>query len=191
MTDLQTLKADARKAARNARKAAAEAVPNAAFKAARTFLKSVDFSGGDTIALYRAIQSELDPAPLVEALWKQGITTCFPVVVAADTPLEFRAADALTPFIDGAFGAAIPHEGAPVVTPTIIIAPLLSFDAALYRLGYGGGFYDRTLEKLRAAAPTRAYGYAYAGQQVETVPIEPTDQKLDGIITENGLLHPV
>jgi len=188
MTQLFEIKAEARKAARNVRKTAASEHPDAAAKACETFLTQVEVTGSDTVALYRAIQSELDPHPLVEALWARGITTCFPVVMAADTPLQFRAANANSAFISGAFGAAIPDETAPVVTPTIIVAPLLTFDRALYRLGYGGGFYDRTLEKLRASAPARAYGYAYAAQQVETVPIEPTDEKLDGIITEAGLI---
>jgi len=188
MTDLQNIKDQARTEARKRRKTAAFVQSNAAFKACRAFLKHVEITEADTVALYRAIQSEIDPQPLVEALWKQGIETCFPVVVEADTPLEFRAADAKTRFISGAFGAAIPDETAPVVTPTIIVAPLLAFDRAGYRLGYGGGFYDRTLEKLRAWAPTRAYGYAYSAQETDEVPIEPTDQKLDGIITEAGLI---
>ena len=188
MTDLQNIKDQARKDARNRRKTAASGQSNVAFTACRTFLKHVKVDQTDTVAIYRAIQSELDPLPLVEALWKQGIQTCFPVVVEADTPLVFRAADTKTRFISGAFGAAIPDETAPSVTPTIIVAPLLAFDRAGYRLGYGGGFYDRTLEKLRALAPTRAYGYAYLAQQVDVMPIEPTDQKLDGIITEAGLI---
>ena len=153
MTDLQDIKDQARKDARNRRKTAASEEPNAAFAACRNALKHIEITQADTIALYRAIQSELDPQPLVEALWKKGITTCFPVVAAADTPLEFRAANAKTRFISGAFGAEIPDETAPIVTPTIIIAPLLAFDQEGYRLGYGGGFYDRTLEKLRALAP--------------------------------------
>lgn len=188
MTDLHKIKDQARRDARERRKFAASQQVNAAFKACRTFLKHFEIGEGDTVALYRAIQSELDPQPLVEALWKAGIETCFPVVAKADTPLEFRAANAKTLFISGAFGASIPEDGTPIVTPTIIIAPLLSFDRAGYRLGYGGGFYDRTLENLRALAPTRAYGYAYAAQEVDTVPIEPTDQRLDGIVTEGGII---
>jgi len=189
MTQLFEIKAEARKAARNRRKTAAAKQSGAAAEACETFLKHIEVTESDTVSLYLAIQSELDPRPLVEALWAKGIRTCFPVVMAAETPLEFRLADAKTRFVSGTFGTMIPDETAPVVTPTIIVAPLLSFDSALYRLGYGGGFYDRTLEKLRALAPTRAYGYAYAAQQVETVPIEPTDEKLDGIITEAGLIN--
>ena len=188
MTELQDIKDQARREARKRRRAAASGQNNAAFKACRNFLKGVEITETDTVALYRAIQSELDPRPLVEALWAKGIETCFPVVVAADTPLEFRSANVKTRFISGAFGAEIPDEAAPTTTPTIIVVPLLAFDREGYRLGYGGGFYDRTLEKLRVLAPTRAYGYAYAGQETDSVPIEPTDQRLDGIVTEGGMI---
>jgi 5-formyltetrahydrofolate cyclo-ligase len=188
MTDLHEIKTHSRREARVRRKTAAEAVPDAGERACAAFLSDIAVREGDVVALYRAIQSELDPAALVDALRARGVVTCFPVVMAEATPLEFRAADAETPFVPGAFGAAIPVEGSAVVTPTIVVAPLLSFDRRLYRLGYGGGFYDRTLERLRAAAPTRAYGYAYAAQEVEGVPIEPTDQQLDGVVTEAGLV---
>ena len=66
--------------------------------------------------------------------------------------------------------------------------PLVAFDARGYRLGYGGGFYDRSLEVLRAKRPTLAVGFAYAAQQLSAVPIEPTDQRLDAVVTEAGLV---
>ncbi|MEL6127014.1 MAG: 5-formyltetrahydrofolate cyclo-ligase, partial [Pseudomonadota bacterium] len=72
--------------------------------------------------------------------------------------------------------------------PDTLIVPLLAFDRAGYRLGYGGGFYDRTLECLRAMRPTRAVGFAFAGQEVAAVPREATDQPLDAMVTERGLV---
>jgi 5-formyltetrahydrofolate cyclo-ligase len=72
----------------------------------------------------------------------------------------------------------------------LLIAPLLAFDASGWRLGYGGGFYDRTLEGLRARRRTLAVGFAYGDQQVDAVPREPTDQPLDAIVTERGLIRP-
>ncbi len=189
MTELHEIKAQARRDARKRRKTAASEQTGAADVALAVFDATIEVAQGDVVALYRAIQSELDPAPLADSLWERGITTCYPVVIAPDTPLQFRAADRNTAFIAGAFGAAIPDETAKIVTPSIVIAPLLAFDRALFRLGYGGGFYDRTLELLRAAAPTRAYGYAYAAQEVGAVPIEPTDQWLDGVITEAGFIE--
>ena len=88
--------------------------------------------------------------------------------------------------IAGDFGALIPAEG-PWLVPQVLIVPLLSFDARGYRLGYGGGFYDRTLEGLRARGPVLAVGFAFAAQEVDTVPTEPTDQRLDAVVSETGV----
>ena len=87
----------------------------------------------------------------------------------------------------GVFGALVPVR--PVFfEPEILIVPLLAFTISGGRLGYGGGFYDRTLEALRAKRPTLAVGFAYAAQEVEALPLEPTDQRLDLIVTETAVL---
>jgi 5-formyltetrahydrofolate cyclo-ligase len=86
----------------------------------------------------------------------------------------------------GEFGALIPAEGA-WIEPEVLIVPLVGFDARGNRLGYGGGFYDRTLEGLRAKRPTLAVGFAFSAQLLSDLPLEPTDQPLDVIITEDGL----
>ena len=88
--------------------------------------------------------------------------------------------------LEGEFGALIPAEGA-WIEPEVLIVPLLAFDARGFRLGYGGGFYDRTLEGLRARRPTLALGFAFAAQEMDEVPIEDTDQPLDAIVTETGV----
>jgi 5-formyltetrahydrofolate cyclo-ligase len=85
----------------------------------------------------------------------------------------------------GPFGIMVPATGAWLV-PALLLVPLLAFDAAGWRLGYGGGFYDRTLAALRARAPTLAVGFAYAAQEVPEVPREPFDQRLDAVVTEAG-----
>ena len=87
---------------------------------------------------------------------------------------------------EGGFGTSVPPEG-PEVTPDLLITPLSGFDDTGARLGYGGGFYDRTLARLRAAGQVRAVGLAYAAQRLERVPTEPTDQRLDAVVTENGV----
>ena len=91
--------------------------------------------------------------------------------------------------VPGEFGAKIPAEGA-WMEPEILIVPLVAFNRRGGRLGYGGGFYDRTLEGLRAKRPTLAIGFAYAAQEDDDLPLEPTDQPLDLIVTENGVLTP-
>lgn len=132
---------------------------------------------------YMPMRSEIDPLPAMAA--HRG-PVGVPVIEAKATPLRFREWSPGCTLISGAFGALIPEEGA-WVEPEVLIVPLLAFDARGYRLGYGGGFYDRTLEGLRAKAPRFAIGFAYAAQEVEEVPIEPTDQPLDAIVTEQGV----
>jgi 5-formyltetrahydrofolate cyclo-ligase len=73
--------------------------------------------------------------------------------------------------------------------PDILIVPLVAFDGRLNRLGYGGGFYDRTLARLRAAGPLRAIGFAYAAQELPGIPADATDQPLDAVVTERGVLR--
>ena len=87
----------------------------------------------------------------------------------------------------GPFGAKIPAE-LRFFEPEIVIVPLVAFSRAGGRLGYGGGFYDRTLEKLRAKRPTLAIGFAFDAQEAEGLPLEPTDQPLDMLVTESRVL---
>jgi 5-formyltetrahydrofolate cyclo-ligase len=102
-------------------------------------------------------------------------------------PLKFREWSPGCAMVEGEFGAWIPAEGA-WIEPEVLIVPLVGFDRRGFRLGYGGGFYDRTLELLRARRPTLAVGFAFAAQELPEVPIEPTDQRLDAILTETGLV---
>lgn len=182
MTDFADIKDTARKAAKARRKAARALHPDAARDAMEVFLASVPIRPRDVVSGYRPIFSELDPTPLMAALHERGVCLCVPVIVGAARPLTFRVWTPDAAMETGAFGAEIP-VGTATITPTVLIAPMLAFDRALWRLGYGGGFYDRTLEGLRAAGYARAYGYAYEEQEIPSVPIEPTDQRLDGVIT--------
>jgi 5-formyltetrahydrofolate cyclo-ligase len=137
------------------------------------------------IAGYMPIRTEIDPIPAMIALAATGARMCVPVVDGAGLPLSFRAWAPGCAMIPGAFGAPIPADAAPLA-PDALIVPLLAFDAAGGRLGYGGGFYDRTLARLRAGGPVVAIGFAYGAQQVDATPQEATDQPLDFIVTEAG-----
>lgn len=187
--DIADTKAALRKTVYARRREAHHAAAEAAEAAAAHAISAGLFGGADVVAGYRPIRTEIDPTPLMRALIAAGKRVCVPVIEGADLPLSFRAWTPGTPMTTGAFGAEVPAEG-DWLTPDALIAPLVAFDAAGGRLGYGGGFYDRTLERLRAGRAAPAFGYAYAAQQVEAVPREPTDQLLDAIVTEAGIVRP-
>jgi 5-formyltetrahydrofolate cyclo-ligase len=128
--------------------------------------------------------SEIDPRPLMQALDERGHGLALPVVAGAGQPLVFRAWTPGDPLRPAAFNTREPGPDKAEVTPRVLLVPLLAFDRAGYRLGYGGGFYDRTLAGLRAAGAALAVGLAFAGQEVESVPRDPNDSRLDWIVTE-------
>ncbi len=176
---------DRKTSARAAASAAREAAHRAGFGvAARDHLRAVLAPhAGKVLAGYMPMRSEIDPLPVMTA--HQG-PVCVPVIVARDTALRFREWRVDAPMVRGTFGALVPEDGDWLV-PQVLIVPLLAFDARGFRLGYGGGFYDRTLEVLRAQGPVLAVGFAYAAQELPEVPIEAVDQPLDIIVTEEGV----
>lgn len=143
---------------------------------------------GVPLAGYMAIRTEIDPLAAMEEAAAHG-PVGVPVIMGKGQPLQFRRWEPETPMIKGEYGALIPESG-DWMTPEIVILPLVAFDRNGGRLGYGGGFYDRTLEQLRAARPTMAIGFAYSAQEDEHLPLEPTDQPLDLIVTERGVITP-
>lgn len=143
---------------------------------------------GVPLAGYMAMRTEIDPTPAMEEAAAHG-PVGVPVIIRAGEPLQFRVWEPGCAMIKGEFGAMIPEVGDWMI-PQIVVVPLVAFDRNGGRLGYGGGFYDRTLEKLRALQPTMAIGFAYAAQEDANLPLEPTDQPLDLIVTENGIIAP-
>lgn len=173
--------------AKAGRAVAAAAAPKAGARAAEVFMAQLAprlaLAPGLVVAGYRPIGSELDPDPLISTLSAHGACLCLPVVVEKGAPLGFRAWSPGEALAMGAFGAEIPAEGE-ALTPSVLITPLLAFDRCGGRLGYGGGFYDRTLQALRAGDGCTAIGLAYAAQEIDAAPQEPTDQPLDAVVTE-------
>ncbi|MCB2134463.1 MAG: 5-formyltetrahydrofolate cyclo-ligase [Rhodobacteraceae bacterium] len=141
---------------------------------------------GKALAGYMPMRTEIDCLPAMQA--HQGVVGV-PVIMGRARPLQFRLWTPQSEMIEGTFGARIPANGDWVV-PEVLVVPLLAFDRRGYRLGYGGGFYDRTLEGLRANGPVVAIGFAYAAQEIDAVPIESTDQPLDLIVTEADWFRP-
>ena len=180
MTDPIALKAAARKAAFAARK---EAFARGQGQAAEILADLLESYRDRPMAGYMAMRTEIDP---LAAMAAHAGPVGVPVILGAGQPLKFREWTPGCLMVPGEFGAAIPAEGA-WVEPEVLIVPMVAFDARGYRLGYGGGFYDRTLEGLRARRPTIAVGFAFDAQEMPEVPIEDTDQKLDFIITESGV----
>lgn len=129
-------------------------------------------------------KSEITTIPLLNSLRREGWQTALPVVVAAGEPLVFRAWAPGEPLTPGVWDIPVPPETAPEVIPDVLLVPMLAFDRRGYRLGYGGGFYDRTLEKLRTLKNVAAVGVAYHAQMTDEVPVGPHDAPLDYVMTE-------
>lgn len=173
----------ARKAAFARRKAAFDAQsPGAAGKLSE-FLAGYR---GVPIAGYIPIRSEIDPTPAMAEASAHG-PVAVPVIKAAATPLDFAQWDPDCAMEEGAFGANVPVNKV-FIRPEIVIVPLVAFSRSGGRMGYGGGFYDRTLELLRGNGAVLAVGFAFAAQEDAELPLEPTDQPLDLIITEHEVL---
>lgn len=136
------------------------------------------------VAGYWPFESEMDVRPPLVALHNTGQTLCLPEVVEKDRPLRFRAWSPDEPLVEGDHGTFHPLSTAPLMRPDVVLVPLLAFDARGYRIGWGGGYYDRTLDVLRKTGPVAAVGVAYAAQEVDEVPTDDYDQPLDWIITD-------
>jgi 5-formyltetrahydrofolate cyclo-ligase len=140
------------------------------------------------ISAFHSFGTEISTFELFERLVRDGWTTALPIVLAKNTPLMFRTWVPGEPLVSGLWGIQIPPDTAPEVQPDVLLVPLLAFDRKGYRLGYGGGFYDRTLEKLRAIKKVTAIGIAYAGQEVGAVLRDEHDQHLDWIMTDREVI---
>jgi 5-formyltetrahydrofolate cyclo-ligase len=172
-----------RAAHRAAGREAAEAICDS-FRAAR--LRGLAIERGWTVSGFWPIRDEIDIRRLLAGLHEEGMPCALPVVRARGEPLIFRRwrpADVLEP---GGFGLSQPPSGAPELTPRIVLTPLLAVDSRGNRLGYGGGYYDRTLRRLRGREPVVAVGMAFEAQRIADVPHDGGDEPLDWLVTEKG-----
>lgn len=141
---------------------------------------------GLVISAYWPFRAEQDLKPLLARLAERGARTALPVVIAKGLPLEFRAWKSGDPIDRGVWNIPIPAEGAEVVVPDITFAPVVGYDPGCYRLGYGGGFFDRTLAALLPHKP-RLFGVGYSIQAIRTIHPQPYDIPMDAVVTEGGV----
>jgi 5-formyltetrahydrofolate cyclo-ligase len=158
--------------------AAAEAV-------ARRIGTELRLPPGGIVSGYWPLADEFDPRPAMDRLAGLGHPLALPRVQGWGRPLAFHAWRPGDPLLAGAFQVMEPRPDAPVVSPRILLVPLLAFDRTGRRLGYGAGYYDMVLRDLRARSPAPlAIGVAFAAQEVDEVPTGPRDQTLDAVVTE-------
>jgi 5-formyltetrahydrofolate cyclo-ligase len=162
------------------RQAAAEAI------AARAF--PVRIAAGTIASGFMPLKSEINPLPLLRKLADAGAGLALPVVAGRGKPLIMRAWMWGAPLVAGVWGIREPPPTAAEVAPDIVLVPLLAFDRAGYRIGYGAGYYDLTLAHLRKNKPITAVGIAFAAQEVETVPRTAFDARLDLMLTETEII---
>ena len=151
----------------------------------------IDKFGIGIYAAYFPIRSELSPLDLFARLADFGCATALPVTPAEGQPLRFHRWKVGDRLDDGPYGTKQPPADQPFCYPDVILAPMLAFDAAGWRLGYGGGFYDRTLAVQRDAGHyLTVIGIAYDGQKLDKIPVGPHDIPLDAILCPTGLFTP-
>lgn len=189
--DLPDLKRRARTAANTQRLQAHKTLGDrAGLMLAQHELPVVRDDGFACVSGFYPYQAEINVLPLLARLVSEGWRTALPIVMTKGAPLTFRAWAPGEPTGRGIWDIHIPLETADELQPDVLLVPMLAFDRRGYRLGYGGGFYDRTLAELRKLKPVVAIGVAYAMQEMDEVPTAPYDEPLDWILTERGVIEP-
>ena len=177
-------KTELRHRMRTIRAEAAARDPDAAERLADIFPMKLLERYGPVVSGYIAINEELDPSHLLVRLARAGAEICLPRM--EETGISWRLWSPGEPLDRRPFGLLEPPLDAPEVTPTLVLTPLLAFDTMGNRLGYGRGYYDKALEKLREKGRAFACAIAYAAQQIDKVPAQPHDQPLDWAVTPIG-----
>ena len=144
----------------------------------------VEVTPGTVVSGFSPLKSEISPLPLLRRLADAGASLALPVVIGRGQPLVLRAWSFGAPLVSGVWGIREPPADAPELFPDILIVPLLAFDRRGHRVGYGAGYYDMTIARLRAIKPVTAIGIAFAAQEIAAVPATPRDARLDLVLTE-------
>jgi 5,10-methenyltetrahydrofolate synthetase len=139
------------------------------------------------LGVYWPFRAEFDPRPLIDWAIAAGRGVALPVVVDKKGPLEYRAWRPGEPLADGVWNIPVP-EKREIVTPAVVLAPVVGFDPACYRLGYGGGYFDRTLAAL--SPRPLAIGVGFDVQEITTIHPQGFDVRMDAVVTETGTRRP-
>ena len=143
---------------------------------------------GQVVSGFSPMKSEINPIPLMRRFAEAGAALALPVVAGRGQPLTMRAWAFGQPLVAGVWGIRQPPPEAPELFPDVLIVPLAAFDRAGHRIGYGAGYYDRTIDRLRAMKPVMAIGLAFAAQEIVRVPSTPRDAPLDLVLTEHEVI---
>jgi 5-formyltetrahydrofolate cyclo-ligase len=144
---------------------------------------------GSVISAFSPMANELRLWPLLRRLAGEGHALALPIVQGKGRALLFRAWKPGDAMAKGVWGIAEPLADRASLEPDVVIAPLLAFDVCGWRLGYGGGFYDRTLRELRRRKAPIAVGVAYDQQAVDAVPHLDYDERLEWVLTPSGAIR--
>ncbi len=143
---------------------------------------------GAIVSGYSSMKSEFNPVPLMRKLSDAGATLALPVTPKRGNPLIMRAWAFGDEMASGVWGIREPKPESPEVFPDIMLVPLAAFDRNGHRIGYGAGYYDKTITRIRAMKPVVAIGVAFAAQEIERVPATPFDARLDLVLTEKEII---
>ncbi len=178
-----------RKQAIERRASLAGSRPELSRRIGQQFLASVPVPPGAVIAAYFAIGDEADPSSLVMDLRQRGHRIVLPRVAGRDRPLDFHLWSEGAELVRGGFGLSEPSRDWPKLAPDVLIVPLLAFDRQGYRIGYGAGYYDRTLHLLRQTKAIVAAGFAFSVQEFADLPHADHDERLNWIVTDTGAVR--
>jgi 5-formyltetrahydrofolate cyclo-ligase len=186
--DLHKSKSELRQAALAKRDALPAAERAAAAQAMAERVFPILIPAGAIVSGYSPMRSELNPVPLMRMLADIGAQLALPAVQGRGKPLIMRAWSFGAPLVSGVWGIREPAADAPEVFPDIMLVPLAAFDRNGHRVGYGAGYYDMTIARIRAMKPVTAIGLAFAAQETDKVPTEPHDAALDLVLTEKDVI---
>lgn len=186
---VQSAKSDLRRAALARRDALPpdERAAAAQVVAARPF--PIPIPAGAIVSGYSPMKSEFNPVPLMRRLADAGAQLALPVVAGRGKPLIMRTWSFGAPLAAGVWGIREPPSDAPEVLPDILLVPLAAFDRGGQRIGYGAGYYDMTINRLRDLKQVTAIGLAFASQEIDAVPHTARDARLDLVLTEREAIR--